>query len=399
MLRRENFVKSRMGWNLLCCLSIFVAIVVTGCGKDKEREELSVVHSFKADTLQVQMTELPRLRIFPGKVRSKVQVTLAAKMPGYVKKVPVQIGDLVKKGQLLVLVDDTDVRARIKALYEQKGAAAAELNAIEAKYEYAKINFERFNRLFKEESATKDELDRARTQFLALKNQTGAIKAKIKAIEAQIKEAQNQLAYLQIKAPIDGWISDRRVDPGTYVNPGIPLIKLDGKDAGFWFEASVDDILINNIRPGENVTISVPALDLVTEAKVVHAQRSSQPDTHTFTLLVDLDSLNLKSGLFGRVFVGIGKTMAIVLPEKVVVRRAGINGVYVVDENKMVHWRIVRLGKMWLKTAKGFLPILQDVATTKEQAEKYVTILSGLSAGEQIVASNLSQAREGGRLE
>ncbi len=399
MLGHEDFVKSRIGKGLLCCLSVLVTFVVAGCSQDKERKELSVVHSFKADTLEVQMTELPRLRVFPGKVRSKVQVTLAAKMPGYVKEVPVQIGDLVKKGQLLVLVDDTDVRAKIKALYEQKGAVSAELNAIEAKYEYAKVNFERFSKLFKEESATKDELDRARTQFLALKNQVEAIKARIKAIEAQIKEARNQLAYLQIKAPIEGWIADRRVDPGTYVNPGIPLIKLDGKDAGFWFEAHIDDVLINNIVPRENVTISVPALDLVTKAKVVHVQRSSQPDTHTFTLLADLDSLDLKSGLFGRVFVNTGKTTAVVLPEKVVVRRAGINGVYVVDQNRMVHWRIVRLGKRWLKSTNGFLPVLQDVAAGKDHAEKYVTILSGLSPGEQVVSSNLLQAREGGRLE
>ncbi len=399
MQRREIITKRHVSWVLLCCLCVLATFLATGCNNEKDKEELAVVHAFKANTIKVKTTELPNIMVFPGRVRSKIQVTLAAKMPGYVKEVPVQIGDQVQKGQLLVLVDDTDVNARIKALYQQRGAATAELSAIEAKYEYAKINFERFSKLFKEDSATKDELDRAKTQFLALKNQTGAIKAKIKAIEAQIKEARNQLAYLRIKAPIDGWIADRKVDPGTYVNPGIPLIKLDGKDAGFWFEAQIDDVLIDNIRPNETVTVSVPALDLITKAKVVHVQRSSQPDTHTFTLLADLDSLPLKSGLFGRIFVNTGKTTGIILPEKVVVRRAGINGVYVVDDNKMVHWRIVRLGKKWLKTSKGFLPTLQDVPKGRDHGETYVTILSGLSVGEEIVSSNLSQAREGGRLE
>ncbi len=385
---------------LFLCFLLFVPVFfVAACSSEKSKEELSVVHAFKADTLRVRSQELPSIRVFPGRVRSKVQVSLAAKMPGYVKEVPVQIGDQVKKGQLLVLVDDTDVKARIKALYEQKSAVSGQLSAIEAKYEYAKINFDRFKRLFKEESATKDELDRARTQFFALKSQTDALKAKIKAVEAQIREARNQLAYLRIKAPIDGWIADRKVDPGTYVNPGVPLIRLDGKGAGFWFEAQIDDSLIDNIRPGEDVTVSIPALDLVTKEKVEHVQRSSQPATHTFTLLADMGSTELKSGLFGRVFIETGKVTTIVLPEKVIVRRAGINGVYVVDENKTVHWRIVRLGKKWLKTAAGYLPVLQDVPEGDGEKEFFVTVLSGLSEGESIVSSNLFQAREGARLE
>ncbi|NPA95246.1 MAG: efflux RND transporter periplasmic adaptor subunit [Thermodesulfobacteria bacterium] len=390
---------NRSGQLLIVTLMAALLVITAGCSSDKEKEELSVVHTFKAETMKVAPMELPSIRIFPGRVRSKVQVTLAAKMPGYVKEVPVQIGDEVKKGQLLVLVDDTDVKARIKALYEQKSAARGELSAIEAKYEYAKINFERFSRLFKEESATKDELDRARTQYLALKNQTNAIKAKIKAIDAQIKEARNQLSYLAIKAPIDGWIADRKVDPGTYVNPGIPLIKLDGKGAGFWFEAQIDDALIDNVRPRETVTVSIPALGMITKTQVVHVQRSSHPATNTFVLLADLDEPNLKSGLFGRVYVEVGKTTAIVLPMDVIVMRAGINGVYVVDENRMVHWRIVRLGKKWLKTSTGFLPVLQDIPPGPGDKRMFVTVLSGLSAGEEIISSNLSQAREGGRLE
>ena len=394
-----NIPKKRFNRLFLCFLLFVPVFLVAACSSEKSKEELSVVHAFKADTLKVRSQELPSIRVFPGRVRSKVQVSLAAKMPGYVKEVPVQIGDQVKKGQLLVLVDDTDVKARIKALYEQKSAVSGQLSAIEAKYEYAKINFERFKRLFKEESATKDELDRARTQFFALKSQTDALKAKIKAVEAQIREARNQLAYLRIKAPIDGWIADRKVDPGTYVNPGVPLIRLDGKGAGFWFEAQIDDSLIDNIRPGEDVTVSIPALDLVTKEKVEHVQRSSQPATHTFTLLADMGSTELKSGLFGRVFIETGKVTTIVLPEKVIVRRAGINGVYVVDENKTVHWRIVRLGKKWLKTAAGYLPVLQDVPEGDGEKEFFVTVLSGLSEGESIVSSNLFQAREGARLE
>ncbi len=399
MQGHENIGKNQWGWFLACCICILPGFLVAGCSSEKSKEELSVVHTFNAEILKVKRQELPSIRVFPGLVKSKVQVTLASKVPGYVKEVPVQIGDGVRKGQLLVLVDDTDLKARIKALYEQRAAVSGELNAIEARYEYAKINFERFKRLFKEESATKDELDRARTRFNALKNETGSLQSKIKAVNAEIKEARNQLAYLRIKAPLDGWIAERNVDPGTYVNPGVPLIRLDGRGAGFWFEANVDDVLIENIVPGESVTVSIPAIDLVANVKVEHVQRSSNVATHTFTLLADMDSMKLKSGLFGRVFVRTGQVTTIILPEKVIVKRAGINGVYVVDENKTVHWRIVRLGKKWLRTGSGFLPVLQDVPAGGQGKELFVTILSGLEEGEEIISSNLMQAREGARLE
>ncbi len=378
-----------------CCFCLFLLF---SCSSERKTEEVTIGQSVKADVLEVRAEELPKVRYFPGRVRSKVSITLAAKMPGYVREVPVQIGDMVRKGDLLVLVDDTDVRARVNALFSAERAARAELEAVSARYEYSKINFNRFSRLYKEESATKDEFDRARTEYLALKNQVVAIKSNIKRISAQLQEAKNQLSYVKIKAPMDGWIAARNVDPGTYVNPGVPLISLDGKGSGFWFEADMDESLQSAVKAGDMVTVSVPAAGLDLEVPVVHVQRSSRPQTHTFTVLADLDSADLKSGLFGRIFLKVSTRKAVILPKGVVVERGGISGVYVLDESGTARWRIIKAGKPWRKTQKGFLPLLPDVAA-QGGAEIYVTVLSGLSPGEKVVSSNLSRVSEGCRIE
>jgi len=388
---------SRLSFATLCV--IFCLLLAFGCSKEKKREEVSIGRTINAETTKVRCRELPKIRYFPGHVRSKVSITLAARMPGYVKKVTVHIGDQVKKGDLLVLVDDTDAKARINALLAAKRSARSRREALSAKYEYARINFERFKRLLKEESATKDEFDRAKTEYLALKNQIKAIDADIVRIKARLKEAENQLSYLKIKAPMDGWISDRKVDPGTYVNPGLPLISLDGKGAGFWFEAQVDDSLVSRIKKGETVTVSIPALDLNRDIPVVHIQPSSQLSTHTFTLLADLGSMELKSGLFGRMFVSLGTRPAIVLPENVIVNRGGISGVYTVDESKVVHWRLIKTGKMWREVGGAYLPVIQDISPAGKAGQRFVTVVSGLSPGEVIVSSNLPGTREGCRLE
>jgi RND family efflux transporter MFP subunit len=386
------------GFNLkwtACCFCIFLLF---SCSSERKTEEVTIGRSVKADVLEVQAVDVPEVRYFPGHVRSKVSITLAAKMPGFVKEVPVQIGDAVRKGDLLVLVDDTDVRARVNALFSAEKSARAQLESVSARYEYSKINFNRFSRLYKEESATKDEFDRARTEYLALKNQVAAIQSDIKRISAQLQEAKNQLSYVKIKAPMDGWVSGRNVDPGTYVNPGVPLISLDGKGSGFWFEADVDEALQDIVKEGEMVTVSVPAAHLDMEAPVVHVQRSSRPQTRTFTVLADLDSADLKSGFFGRMFLQVGSRNAILLPQGAVVKRGGINGVFVVDEGNMARWRIIKAGSTWRKAGSTFLPLLPDVAA-QGVPETYVLVLSGLSPGEKIVSSNLSKVSEGSRIE
>ncbi len=380
----------------MACLSCLFLLL--SCSSENKKEEVSIGRTVKADVLEVNPIELPEVRNFPGRVRSKVSIRLAAKLPGYVKEVPVQIGDSVHKGDLLVLVDDKDVRARVDALFSAERSARAELEALSARYEYSKINFNRFSRLYEQESATKDELDRARTQYLALKNQVMAIRANIKKIKAQLQAAKNQLSYVKIEAPVDGWITSRDVDPGTYVNPGIPLISLDGKDSGFWFEADIDDALQTLVKPSAKVTVSIPALDLDLEAKVVHVQKSSNPATHTFTVLVDLDSKELKSGLFGRLFLRIGSRQAIVIPLGVIVERGGIKGVYTVDDSGIVHWRLIKAGKRWRKTKSGFFPLFSD-GGGQGFGQVYVTVLSGISSGDRIVCSNLSKVREGVHLE
>ena len=387
------------GFNLkwmACCFSLFLLLA---CSSEDKKEEVSIGQSIKAETLEIKAVELPEVRNFPGHVRSKVSITLAAKMPGYVRDVPVQIGDRVSKGDLLVLVDDTDAKARVEALFSAEKAARAELEAVEARYEYSKINFNRFSRLYREESATRDEFDRARTEYLALKNKVMAINSNIKRISAQLREAKNQLSYVKIKAPMDGWISARNVDPGAYVNPGVPLISLDGKGSGFWFQSDIDETLQSKIDPGDMVTVSIPSAGLDLSAPVVHIQRSSHSSTHTFTILVDLDSADLKSGLFGRLFLRRGSSQAVIIPQAAVVQRGGISGVYSVDDSRIIHWRIVKTGKKWRKTRNGYLPVFSDVSENSPSRQIFITVLSGLSPGDRIVSSNLSRVSEGFHLE
>jgi RND family efflux transporter MFP subunit len=396
-MTKPTFRSFSMPCTVKAAAFFMVLLLLHGCSDDKNSKTVQITRSLKAQVMEVERSALPEIRSFSGRVRAKVSVALAAKMPGNVKRVEVEIGDPVKKGDLLILVDDTDVRARIEALKSSRQAVQKKLDAISAKYQYAKINYERFKRLFAQEAATKDELDRTRTEFQALKGQVEAVRAELAMIDAQLSEARNQLDYMAIRSPIDGWVSARSVDVGTYVNPGIPIVSVDSSSDGFWFEADVDESIGLQLRPGLKVGVSVPAAAIDVMVPVAHVRPSSSRATHTITLLADLDKYPVKSGLFGRVSIPVGTALEIVLPAKAVIDRGGIKGVYVLDENRIAKWRIIKIGKRWRKDGDLLVPIASEGQGV--DGEVVVSVVSGLAPGEKVVISQLSEVREGIRIE
>ncbi len=335
--------------------------------------------SVQAETVTVKPDKTSEIRIFPATVRAKVQVTLASKLPGNVKKVFVDEGQRVKRDQLLLVVDDQEIKARIHSLEAAKSAVKDQQKAISARLSYAEANFRRFESLLSQEAATKEEFDRAKSEYIALKSQVAALSSKIKQIQAQIQEAENQLKYCRITSPIDGWVTARMVDYGTYVNPGAPLIRLDDSQKGFWLVAGVSEQLMAFVRPGIPVRIRIPAIGLDTESQIAQVIPKVDPSSRTFEVKVDLAGQQAKSGLFGRIAIPIGDRTCIQIPEKALVKRGVIDGVYVIDEDRIVHWRVI-------KARKGPRP-------------GSIEVLSGLSPGDVIAISNLDQLEEGMRLE
>lgn len=400
----KNFVLLRVNMQIyrlrfLLFSVCFFLLFVCACNHKDSEDKNTPLPGIVAQVITVRPVRLPEVRYFPGHVRSRNRVMLAAKIPGYVKEVYVQIGDVVKKGTPLVRMDDTDILSRIRAVMFEIKASRSRLHALSAKLEYDRINFNRFQKLHAEESATKDELDRARTTYVARKNQIRAIKAEISTLKARLREVRNQLSYVAIKSPVDGQIFYRRVDPGTYVNPGASLVGVDGTDKGYWFEAAIDDSLVNRLIPGNSVTVFIPALGVVKDVPVAHVQSSSMTATHTFTILADLGNMDVMPGLFGRVFVKVGEGNSITVPARIIISRSGIKGVYVVDSSRIIHWRIVRTGKVWKKYENGYMPFFSDIGQKTERDDLVVAVLSGLVPGDKVISSNLLSVREGIRLE
>ena len=148
---------------------------------------------------------------FLGDVRALKRARLAAGAPGEVREVLVRVGDRVKKGDLLVEIDPSLATARVRAAKASKQAGAAEL-------ERAQRDAERLSGAGPDIAALA-EIERATSE----RKRATAERGRLKAAEA---EAHAQLGRHRVRAPFDGVVANRLVDPGDWVDPGVDVIEL-----------------------------------------------------------------------------------------------------------------------------------------------------------------------------
>lgn len=148
---------------------------------------------------------------FAGEVRASARSELAAGVEGAVWRVTVREGDGIRRGRLLVQVDDRLPRARVEV-------AEAEVQRAQQNLEQAKVELRRLNQL-REGIVPAIELDRARTT-------RSVAKADLRRARANLTEAKAQLALTAVRAPFDGAVVRRLVDRGDWVKVGDPVMEV-----------------------------------------------------------------------------------------------------------------------------------------------------------------------------
>ncbi|HFB83872.1 MAG TPA: efflux RND transporter periplasmic adaptor subunit, partial [Thermodesulfatator sp.] len=282
---------------LITWISFIVLVIIAACSGSKEEGTATLKgREISAETYTVKAKTVPIFRSFPGTVEAKAEIVLSSKVSGYVTKVAVKEGDRVTPGTILLTIDDRQIRQQIAALKEAREAILKERQAILARLNYAKSNFERFKRLFKEEAATKEELERAQAEYLALKRQAQALERKERETVSRIKATESLLPYTQIKSPTEALVARRLVDQGSFVNVGQPLIYLDDLKAGFWLVAEIDESLLPFVSPDKEVVVTIPSLNKNLKAPVEVVVDHVSPQTRTFRIKVNLP-IPIQAGL------------------------------------------------------------------------------------------------------
>lgn len=290
-----------------------------------------------ARTEVVRRVAEPALVEVPGTIESEVRIQLSAKIPAHIRRVGVTAGMAVRAGQELIALDDREIR-------EQLAAAEAQLRQAEAEYQRAK-------NLRAEGAATEQQL---------LAAETGR-----DAARAQVERARVMLSYATITSPIDGVVTDRRIEEGDLAGPGQPLLAVYDPTR-MRIEAAVPSRLIRFLDVGREVEIVLTEPAGRRRAVVTEIVSEIDPATRTQKVRARLDNAEgLRPGAFARLVVVTEPVEVIRVPESAVRRVGQLEIVRVVRDGRAIR-RLVRTGA---------------------RRDGRVEILAGLEEGETILTN------------
>ncbi|MBC7456806.1 MAG: HlyD family secretion protein [Bdellovibrionaceae bacterium] len=172
-------------------------------------------------------------------------VLISAKVPGYIKEVHVTDGMQVKKGDLLVQIDDRDYSSLLSA-------TKSEVTSLEARKKDAEKNYFRLKDLYAKSVVSAQQYDGATAAY-------NDVKARYDSAQARVAQAELNFEYTQLKAPSDGVIARYSAEVGQLANPGTPLVGFVSSDAR-WIVANFKETEIIDITVGKTVDIKVDAL-------------------------------------------------------------------------------------------------------------------------------------------
>lgn len=304
---------------------------------------------------------------YSGTVMPTEYVQVASRMSGYVKNIRVHEGEAVKKGDLLLTVNPTEVAAGVAQARAQVAKAKAALAT-------AKENYKRFKDLYAEQAIPKQKFEQVELGYTAAKNDYAAA-------QAGLRQALTQVSYAEVRAPFNGVIFSKKVSNGQLVGPGQALMVFYNPGQ-LEVDVQVDNLAYYQLKLGEHVPVQYAGPNRVpqqTEATVESMVVASDPHTHTHTVKLLLPaSSKMEGGAYARVMIPVKQQPAILVPQSAVRVRAGITGVFVVNADGNAEFRMVTLG---------------------ERRGADVVVLSGLADGDRLIVSAKGELANGTKIE
>ena len=350
----------------------------TGCGSEAPlRAVTAPPAAMHVGTAEVTETDWPRTYEATATVRARTTTVISSKVMAYAHEVRAQIGDRVREGQMLAVLDarDLDVAlARAEAGREEMKSALPEAeNAIAlagTQLDLAQVTFDRMQKLMNQKSISSQEYDEASARWKAARAALGMARAKRSQLDAklaqseqEVRAAEIQRRYSEISAPFSGIVVSKSVDPGTLAVPGAPLFTIERAGA-YRMEASVEESRLAAALVGITVSVTIDGIAGKFSARIAEVVPSVDSATRTGTVKLDLPAIpELRSGLFGRALFETGRRKVLSIPSESVMERGQLQTVFVAENNR-ARTRLI---------------------TAATKSKDRVEVLSGVNPGDRVI--------------
>ena len=419
-MRKKMFSQQRLKLAALALVLIIAGVFVSSCGgskanvrKDETTSETSANAPVEVTTAAAVKRDLPRFFEATGSLAGDEQTDVAPQTAGKVVAVGVDIGSFVKRGQILVKLDDAELKLHVDQAVAQVEQAKANVRQAEEKIglrpgqafdpnrvaevasakvalDLAEKNLRRAEKLiesgdvsrsfYDEQRARRDQLKEQYEVQLAQARQNYAAvdvsRTSVANAQAQLALARKNLSYAIIPSPIDGFVTERTADVGEYVSPQQKVATIVRTNP-LRIRIDVPEQAIPEVKVGQSVSIATSAWpDKSFAGRIARIAPNVSATSRTLTVEAEIEngSNALKPGQFATVRILQERPQPTVLvPARAIVTEAGVSRVFVIKDGH-AEQRLVQTGQ-----TEGDL----------------IQVKNGVAADEQVATSGLERLSDG----
>ena len=355
---------------LILLLTLAAAGFTVGCSNTPAAAANTQTERARAVAVdRVTRQDLTRTLELAAEFRPYQEIDLFAKIPGYLKAIYVDVGDAVKKGQLIAELEAPEMtqelaqaEATLKRTQLDIERARSEVRRSEAQQSIRKVSYDRLASVSKARPnlVAQQEVDDASARLQEADAQLSASQAALSSTEQQVQVAaagkerlDTMLTYLRITAPFAGIITRRLADPGALIQAGtashvqaMPLVQLSEVDH-LRLVLPVPESVVPRIRTNAPVEVRVDSLSRIFQGRISRFSGQLDSATRTMETEVDLPNPNnvIKPGMFGYATLALDRRLdALSVPVQALSGRTSPTTVLVVSSAKRLEERQVNLG-------------------------------------------------------
>jgi RND family efflux transporter MFP subunit len=363
----------------IAALIVLILIVKNGCSRAHPEKRPAVTD---VKVAVIHPAEVNDYYETSGTIKAIIVSDVASRVMGTITAVSVREGDRVNQGQELLTIDNKELLERFRAAQAAAEEANKALNAANANKVLANTTYKRYRKLFEAKAVSGQEMDEVANQKQVATADYARAEAAAVRTRANLEEAKINAGYSKIVSPITGVVTKKKIDVGSMAVPGMSLMVVEDVSA-FEIDAHVDERLADKISANENVNVWVGSIGARLKGNITQIVPAVDPMSRTYLIKINIPTeantpKPLKTGLYARVLIPQGKRTALLIPANAVVEKGQLIGVYAVDTNNIVSYRLIRVGKRF---------------------DDGVEVLSGIEDGQRIIIGGVENAIDGGILE
>jgi RND family efflux transporter MFP subunit len=366
---RNHFSSFRIAG--LPVLLAVVALTAAACGSAEEPASAAapaVEHRVDVAAATVGVADLESALQISGNLVPQTRVAVTAKLPGTLSSVRVDIGDRVRAGQVVAVLDRREIDAQVDAAEATIGVANAGVESAEASLANAVLERDRAANLFERGAIPKQRLDAAETARRSASAQRDLARATLAQAEAALRRAREIQRDTTLTSPINGVVVERHYDAGSLVGPGDEPVVVIADLGVMKLEAGVSELEAGRLRVGMPARVTAQARPGdVFEGRVAAIAPEVDARNRHFRIEVRIANPGtmLLSGMYGSADIPLERaTQVVAVPREAVTTRNGKRVAIRIDKDTLTE-----------------VPVSEGLTDGR-----LVQIASGLKAGDTIMA-------------